>query len=332
MNVRITAASWNAAVQGAGTLRPVPGRSVLVNRTSAGHTVSFDPLAGWRHPWNTVVRWRGGQWQLNIRPGFVNGEPPIVVGSAPPRQEGEENDPTDLDLTQVPWISVPATRLEMMGVPQFFQKKGVAQIREAPNVTVANFDSFNLGSLVDQERGEKLLRVVEVFISTARAQLVSEISQVDATGASGTILEYGARYDTSALERNGNQARIFLGLEFPQTKPPNLFQRLLGLEQDTPEDRLHIATVYFLSPDLASQELNDRWQPYVKHRVFWNLAYTSLNPIPPQPPRRAPFFTGLAGGIGDAIINQTQALQGVLEQNVFNFYRRDDPTGAYWSV
>jgi hypothetical protein len=331
MNIRLDAATWNAAVKNAAALLPVPGRSVLVHRTSAGHTVSLDPLSGWRHPWNVVPRWRRGRWQLNIRPGFVNGEPPIVVGSAPEKTEEDESEPADLDLTEVPWIPVPGTRLEELDVPAFFQKKGVAQQREAPGVTLANFDTFNIGSLTEREQGKKLLRVVEVFLSTSRAQLVSEITEIDVTGTGGTILQYNARYDTTALERNGPQARLLLGTEFPERQPPDIFQRLLGVEQDVSEDRLHLATVYFLSPDLG-EELNENWQPYVQHRVFWNLAYTSLNPIPAQPPLRPTFFTGLAAGLGDAIINQTQALQSALEQNVANFLREDDPTGDYWTV
>jgi hypothetical protein len=328
MNIRVSAADWNAAISRAGAIIPMGGRGILVNSNETGYIIGRDPLAGWRHPWNIIPRWRQNRWYLNIRPGFVNGEPPFVVGSAPEPLPSQTTQPADLELPDVPWVPVPATRLEQASIPAFFREKGVEPLPDVGSL-VSN-GRINTQALLNAGKSKKL-RVAEAFLSVSRARLVTEIQQIDAAGTSGTILQYGARYDTTDLERNGPRARLLLGAEFPERKIPDLVQRLFGLEQDDSEDRLHLATVYFLSPD-DKEDLNEDWTPFIKHRAFWNLAHASQTPVPNTPPFRPPFFTGLAGGIGDAFINQIEAVRDTLEQNVSNFFQQDDPSGAFWSV
>ena len=362
-NVRIRAQDWNKAVSDCGRLVPKAGRGIMVDRRPDGSAVSADPLFGWRHPWNVVPRWIDGAWRLNIQPGFVNGDPVLMVGTAFTKRTFVETqvkrpvvvtigDTTrevtetvtefietfnekDLELTEVPWWKVAGTRNVIEDVPAFFVSKGVAsQAQAAGAVTTANFDRINLSELAAQAPGERVLRSVDIVAVIYRPQLRSTFEVVDASAATGTILEYVPSYDFTSVTANGTQARLVQEAPYVPQKTPDILLRALGVEPDTDQDKIHLATVYFLGPDAKTLELDERWTPYVKHHVFWNLMHSPKNVIPElgKIPRRPPFFTGLAGGFGDMIVNQFSALQGVIENEVLNFYRQDESGGAFWST
>jgi hypothetical protein len=170
-------------------------------------------------------------------------------------------------------------------------------------------------------------------LTIARPQLVTNVSPADASGTSGALLQYQAGYDFTAVNRTGAAPRLQQGKEFLPNQIPDQGLRLLGTEPDESEDRLRVATVYFVSPDGVDKGFpNDQWSAYVKHHVFWNLNYSSKNVQPGFLPPRPPFFSGLIGGYADLIINQTSALQESLVQNASGFLREDDPAGFFWTT
>lgn len=334
-NVRVRAADWNKAVSDCGRLAPKAGRGIIVDRKPEGSSISADPLFGWRHPWNVVPRWRNDAWYLNIKPGFVNGDPVIMVGSAPEPKD-EEDKPEDLELTEVPWWKVAGTRNVIEDVPAFFVPKGVvSQAQAAGAVTTENFDRINLSELAAQARGERVLRSVDIVAVIYRPQLRSTFEVSDASGTSGGLLQYAPTYDFTSVKANGTQARLVQEAPYVPQKTPDILLRALGVEPDTDQDKILLATVYFLSSNANAIELDDQWTPFVKHHAFWNLMHSTKNVIPELPsqiPTRPPFFTGLAGGYGDMLINQFNSLKDTVEREVLNFYREDESGGAFWST
>jgi hypothetical protein len=360
-NVRVRAADWNKAVSDCGRLVPKAGRGIIVDRKRDGSSISADPLFAWRHPWNVVPRWKDGAWKLNIKPGFVNGDPAVVAGTAFTIKSFEKTSVSrpvtvtvggvtrtvtetvseltevfnekDLELFDVPWWPVVETTQVTDGVPAFFRAKGVENQAPAPEVSTANFDRIDITALAKQAQGERILHSCEVYLSVSRPQLVTSMAVVDATGTSGSLLQYQASYDFTAVNRNGRVARLRQATEFLANPVPDPALRLLGVEPDESEDRLHLSTVYFLSPIGALEGSPDgRWSAFVKHRVFWNLAYSFKSVLPGALPPPAPYFSGLVGGLGDLIINQYQALQDVLLQTAYNNLREDDPAGTFWTT
>lgn len=363
-NVRVRAADWNKAVSDCGRLVPKAGRGILVDRTPDGSSISADPLFGWRHPWNTVARWREGAWHLNINPGFVNGDPVFVVGTVGTKKtvvENQVNRPitvtvggitrtvtetvtertevyneNDLELTEVPWWKVAGTRSVVDDVPAFFVPIGVVSQPQLGSVTTANFDRINLGELAAKASGSRLLRSVDVVAIIYRPQFRSTFEVSDASGTTGGLLQYAPAYDFSSVIANGPQARLVQEAPYVPQKTPDILLRALGVEPDTDQDKILLATVYFLSPEGSeATEIDEQWTPFVKHHVFWNLMHATKNVIPELPsqiPTRPPFFTGLAGGYGDMLINQFNSLKDTIEREVLNFYRQDESGGAFWST
>lgn len=334
-NVRVRASDWNKAVIDSGRLVPKAGKGILIDRHRNGSSISANPLFQWRHPWNVVAQWRDKAWHLNIKPGFVNGDPVIMVGSAPEPKDNEDK-PKDLELTEVPWWKVAGTRSVIEDVPAFFVAKGVvSQAQAAGAVTTENFDRINLAELAKQADGEKVLRSVDIVAVIYRPQLRSTFEVSDASGTTGGLLQYAPAYDFTSVNENGPQARLVQEAPYVPQKTPDILLRALGVEPDTDQDKILLATVYFLSPDKDSKELDENWTPFVKHHVFWNLMHATKNIIPElssQVPSRAPFVTGLAGGYGDMLINQFSALKDTIEREVLNFYREDESGGAFWST
>jgi len=332
-NVRVRAADWNKAVSDCGRLVPKAGRGIIVDRKPDGSSISADPLFAWRHPWNVVPRWKDGAWKLNIKPGFVNGDPAVVVGTAPKKKEEDTEEPKDLELLDVPWWPVVESIRVTDGVPAFFRAKGVLNQAPTPEVSTANFDRINITALAKQAEGERILHSCEVFLSVSRPQLVTSIAIVDATGVSGSLIQYEASYDFTEVNRNGRVPRLRQATEFLANPVPDPALRLLGVEPDESEDRLRLSTVYFLSPvGVLDGSPDGRWSAFVKHHVFWNLSYSFKSVLPGRLPPPAPYFSGLIGGLGDLIINQYQALQDVLIQTAYNNLREDDPAGTFWTT
>lgn len=333
-NVRVRAQDWNKAVSDCGRLVPKAGRGIMVDRKPDGSAVSADPLFAWRHPWNVVPRWKDGAWRLNIKPGFVNGDPVFVVGSAP-EPKSKEDKPEDLELTEVSWWKVAGTRQVIEDVPAFFVPKGVASQAQVQAVTTANFDRINLTELANQATKQKALRSVDIVAVIYRPQLRSTFEVSDASGTTGGLLQYAPSYDFTSVNENGPQARLIQEAPYVAQKTPDILLRALGVEPDTDQDKILLATVYFLGPDAQTLGLDENWTPFVRHYVFWNLMHSTKNVIPELAlniPPRPPIFTGLAGGYADMLINQFSALKDTIEREVLNFYRQDESGGAFWST
>jgi hypothetical protein len=63
---------------------PRAGRDAAVTRGPGGFSVALGQAHGWEHPWQTQMIWLGDlkQWVATVRPGFVNGNAPVVRAEA----------------------------------------------------------------------------------------------------------------------------------------------------------------------------------------------------------------------------------------------------------
>ena len=319
----VTAFEWNEAIGEARAMVLRPGNGIRILREKNGQRVNLTDDAGrHRHPWFVTLRFFGGQWQFSVKPGFVNGWDPVVVGSAPK----DAPEAKDLPLLEVDWIPVRGTKVAER-IPPFYRKENLAN--SSFTDAEAAIEEAKAGDTV----GQKNLRCFDIFVAVARAQLVSELQAVDGSGASGTVVIYAPRLATQELDRVGTRARLFQADQFPQPIAFTPFLRMLGLQQDEQEDRVHIASVYFLSPaDVQdSEKVDQTWVPRVEQKVFWNLFHAARNEVPQTQEVLPGFISGLAGGLGDTIINQALALQRTLTDTAERIMRRSDVGGKFWN-
>jgi hypothetical protein len=334
-NTKVSAAAWNDGLKAASCLKLLPGPGIRLTQTKNGTTVSASAeSSGWIHPWKVSCEYADLAWYFKIAPGFVNGEPPVVVGTAPPKKKGDRKEPTDLNILEVERVRVGSLMTlggEGARIPKFFEALGAANDPEA--VTTSNFSTVNIQSLAEDETRRKLAKF-DIFLSKARAQLVSEPVEVDGTGTSGSIFRWAPRYNTATLDRLGSTPRLLQAPSIPvQDLQQDAVLKLLGIITDEPEDRILVATVYFLAPLLKpSEEPDERWTAYVEQKLFYNLAHTTKNDVPRLSPPPTTFFTGLAAGLGDALVNQQLALFDNLDQQASRAIDTAEVGGRFWTI
>lgn len=306
-----TQRNWNDWVARLDAARLQPGCTSRVERVPQGQVLSLHPpVRRWRHPWAVDVRWNeGGFFEARIAvAGLVNGLPPLVEGEA-----------TTLDDV---WMPLRSLRGGLDGEPAhvkvFFGTRGVKAAADLPS-SISDLPS-------------RLLAACDVWLARARLSYKASVTAVDASGTSGQIVDYAVTYDTAALEARGASARVSRGASFPEKQRPTLAERLMGLYQDDGEDRLRVCSIYFLSPPEPKNAVPDAaWQVFTRHDLFWNVRHGARVEMPKQPPKPIRFFSGLAAGLGDMIINQNLALSNDLAQRIGAAVANDAPEGQ-WSI
>jgi hypothetical protein len=294
--MKLPASTWNSALREAGQLMPRAGKGINLFRSPRETVVSLaEQPESWRHPWHTLIKWVDDQWQFNVKAGFVNGLDPLVPGTAPEPTE-ENPKPQNLGMIDVPWMPVRGTRpvgSDGSRVPAFFKNLGVKQVR-MPSVTLANFDRFNVGDILqaaqDAESSRKLV-AFDIFVVVARATYKMQPIFTNNI-VLGSLLEYTVTYDTNSLTALGTRARLQQAAKMEEEKDPDLAARLSGIVGDEGFDRLLVATGYLLAPaENPSAKPDQNWTPYVEQKCFWNVTHQARNAVPVNIPQ----LSGLAG-------------------------------------
>lgn len=293
--MKVRASQWNAALRHAGALMPRAGKGINIYRSPRETVIALaDQPLQWRHPWHTVLHWMDGKWKFNVTAGFVNGLDPVVPGSAPEASE-ENPQPKDLGLIDVPWIPMHGTRpvgSDGSYVHPFFKKLGVKQVR-TPTVTAANFDSINLGDVLqapEDSKSSRQLVAFDIYITVARATY-KMMTTFTNNVVLGSLVEYTVTYDTNSVAALGTRARLNQAPKMEEPQRPDLMSRLMGLVGDDGLDRILIATGYLLAPTEGGGQPDENWTPYVEHKCFWNLTHQARN----APPINIPQLGGVAG-------------------------------------
>jgi len=322
----LSAAWWNREIidRRVAAINAVAGVNVRLTRIRGrGTLVDISSRAGWQHPWQTLPAWdpAAGRWSCTVKPGFVNGVSPLVES---------------VDLLDTPaiplrsWRAIPADGLDP--IPPFFKALGVRAPLSEVSVGGSGALTIDLTQR-DISLPPRLLVACDVYLAQARVQQTSTVTAVDATGASGLVVDYATGLKTTELDRVGSRPRLLTGL-YQAAKDPSLSEILLGLDADDGTDRHPISTVFLLSPEnaLAGSTPDGTWTPYVRHATFWNLCHAPRNVAPPKPPPPIRLFTGLALGLGDAIANQTLAPVNELAAILFNVLNARSNRGIFWSI
>ena len=328
MSVRIPAATWNRKmIEPHARCVALSGVRTKVSRLTSGQMLDLTAGAFWRHPWFTEAKWNGEEerWEATIRPGFVNGEDPLVPGV------GEKG--ADVDLVDGPSIPLNGFR-NIPGeeaVPPFFAALGVRD--EEGNISIDEGGGVAVDLTPDEQElpPPRYLVAMDFYLAVARPTYQPQITVTDGSGISGQVVDYRVSYDTTRLDQVGQRARMMQAPKFPAVQQPTFLERLQGSYQDPGEDRKLVSTVYLLSPESwDGGEPDESWTPYAKHELFWPLMH-GLRIIPPTNPQPLR-FSGTGLPMADMVVGQWLAQQNDLYQRILAADANKAPEGRFWSV
>ena len=315
---KIVADFWNKNVLG--TLKKEEassGAHIRVEKFPQGQLVSVKDSGMWHHPWFTSPAWNpdagsSGRWECTVTPGFVDGVDPRV-----PAAEAEEaarleaqkkgsGKGVTLGLCDQPKVPFHQYKTLTDQIPKFFQVLGVKAKKEKVTINAAAEKiTWDITSAQDTGPKERWLQQAQVYISKARATYKMETT-IQGDFITGQIVDYTVGFDMYSLEKQGTRARIYTAGEMPPTYRANLVDRLAGVYGDDGEDRHVVATVFFLSPadfkppddpKATMPPPDEKWTPYVRHTLFWNLCCKAKN-LPPVNVKQSPKDPFLAWYVG----------------------------------
>lgn len=289
------------------------GSNAKLTRGPGGYSVSIGGAQKeWEHPWQTKLHWLGdlGQWVATVRPGFVNGEAPVVRTRAEvakslagrfyngliTARSGEDDirraaelasedkkrfefdGNIDVKLYNNPPVTLPMRSLGFdsggglgTAVPSFFRKLGV---NESPTPATNGFT--NAQAVVNSlnqtpPKGNRLLRAADIIVHQPRLALTSTV-----TLSPGIVTGISNVSQTLGLRSAAPGDRLLVrAVALWDPASDASFDPLAGDYEEPAYDELLVATVYFVSPpDAAPQSMPDeQWVGYVRHSLFWNLTY-----------------------------------------------------------
>lgn len=357
----IAATFWNSKV--IGRLRQeeaFPGAHITVLKLPGGQLVSQSDSGLYQHPWFTSLRWNPkgqksdalkaatkaagdpitpGVWEAFVRPGFVNGEDPTA------KVKQEDGTLADIGLVDAP--PIPLNQFAaLLSFPKFFEALGVK--KEKSNISI-NLTTGNV--TVDETQREdssaerRYLQSCDLFLSVARPTYAMT-TQVEGNLVTGHLVDYTVSFDTSAMQRSGTRARLHSAAAMPQPYRPTLLDRLMGVHGDDGEDRILVATIFFLSPAGWAPKTGDNgnplplpppngfWIPFVQHHLFWNLCHASKN-LPPVNTKQSatdPFLSFFVGRYTIAPQATLGAMEAEGQRLLAGVLNSTSNEGKFWSV
>lgn len=319
----ITALEWNAF------LREVKASRVL-------DVLSLDHGRQWRHPWYTTADWdpRRKRWLARIKPGFVNGldvtasiddkDVPLTDSPGLPlmawRAIGSDAEPVSSSVSDGGALSV-----SFEAVPEFFKVRGVG---EPPTIASDGTDGLVINENTNPTTEQRRLRACDLVLYHDRPALASQV--ITGIGFDASQINVALSYRSTSSTRRAAYVRAMSRYKAAVTASP--LEQLVGLYQQPTFDAIHLATVYALSPNSRSEEIDESWSIYTAHKEFWNLRYAhSLQgqPLDTTPLRLS---TGLAAGLLDSIGNAMLAPVNDANAAALALLNNRAVAGEFWSV
>ena len=358
----ISARQWNSYfAEPLARGRVLPGARSRVTRTRVGQTVHLGSSNKWRHPWFTTPIWQGAQqqWVAVMKPGFVNGRAPVVRQTIQ-QAKSDGRDYGINPLTGQPYFSAwifdnpsqaaetttistplyfsPAIRLSWRNigwdgpgetVPGFFRNLGVSK---APTIDFSDPEAGATAMMAAPPVGNRLLRACDLVLHQPRVALTSQISIEPGllTGMSNVTQTLSLRQASPgdalqilSLSKWDSMAAFNQGID-----------PLAGDYEEATWDEVLVATVYMLSaPGVAPMTQPDgTWQPYVAHKLFWNLNYGQppFRVVNPQP--ELGFISPLAGGAAQLVMNVFTSTINDATSNALNVLQASSMKGSFWAA
>jgi hypothetical protein len=329
------------------------------------------PSATTGHAWETGVSFRDGAWHFSVAPGFVNGiDPRVPRAEEAARKAAKQGtahainprysriggliEGAEIGLLEQPEIKIEdgdvrdprapyvtqdgAVKSEV--IPPFFYAMGLKKPKSTPDVNVNNFDSFKIN--LDDMNAEEGPNIVKCDIWLAMARATTKLSvDLPANLVTGQLVDYSVGYDTTNLASKGSRARLLFGPRLPEDPPPSTFEdRLAGAFGDVGEDRVPVATIYWLSPVTGGKSFTEeedgipKWTPFIKHNLFYNLCYKQKNLVPrnitnPGLDLFTAWFVGRYTFAGAATVGAIEAEQDRILSALWN---DTDGRGDFWTA
>lgn len=333
------------------------GSGTSVHCTDFGQSISSRAeRREWRHPWWVQVTWntRQRRWVATVKPGFVNGQCPIVRTTVSEQSDNvrdfgtnpltgrrffsdrvfdqQKNVSGDAQRVNVPlylqpsiqlgWRAVGFDSLNDEAVPPFLLDRGAAERPRSDDGANARVDPSPR-----IPRSLRLLRACDLWIHLPRLALTSSIEFHEglATGISNASQTLGLRSPAP-----DDTLRVMSGT----LRPVEGLDALARIYEEPAYDELLIATIYLLSPPGAGlhSAAAESWTPYVRHNLFWNLQHVtpSFHQLGGSP--EIPFIPPLAGGAAQIVINFLTASINDILQDALNLVTAHSMAGIFYTA
>jgi hypothetical protein len=286
---------------------------------------------GWRHPWFTSARWNAEEqrWEARVKPGFVNGLDPTV------RVLDARGESRNVGLTETPGPVVPLVSFRVpQPTPDFFVPLGVAKTPAVDGGALLEAAQSGgpvaVAGLLGEAMPTRLLRACDLVLHQPRARTEIDVVTDGLGGAAGTGAQFRVRYV-------GGMGRSYL--RPTSLYQPNVTGDLASLVQgtltDAGEDTRLVATVFFLGPEGVLNPdvpVDETWTPFVKHGLFWNLAYSSPSLLYLPDSAGLRIDVPLAAGVATPVINQLLSQVNDANSALAQFLAARRAEGRFWSV
>lgn len=306
---RLGAEQWNQRMDRIARYRPL---------TVLGRSAEGAP-----HPFQVTPRWGPGGWTAQVEPGIVRGRAAVVQIPDPAHPE---------QMVEVSLLDAPAIPL--------------SDIRPATEIPKWFTDRFNLGAansdvVLDGDLGYRV--VSDPLADAQRAAAKGKRRELYATGVRLVQARPTATLDTDEaggffVRMTGSvseKARITVGqAALKDDADSSNLDLILGGIQDTGEDSIRIATVFFLSPENWSDTgagVDATFRPYVQQAVHTNLKYDIALPTLPE---KGLDISRLAAGLGaggDVIAGMLENLQQQ-DSLLAALFSEVKVRGKFWSI
>lgn len=212
-------------------------------------------------------------------------------------------------------------------VPRFFAKLGVGKSLEL----TGNLTSGLQEVVQEEPKDPRILRAFDIVMRLDRIALRVETGDIEVAAIGGftQLLSIAVGRSSPA----NPSPTIYQTTKYTPPAPSNPADIFEGIG-DREFDELKVATVFFLSPPETTLDapIDGSWNAYVRHDLFWNLAYLPATIPTTVEAKPITVRTGLAGGIGDAIGNQILSpLNDAYAEAVTRANARS-LEGSFWTV
>jgi len=242
-------------------------------------------------------------------------------------------------------------------VPLAIQRYGVPARKAAPSMKV-NADlgivQADAGAApTGLAAGTRVAKTVDIVLGVARYGLQESVTlgSLATASAAGRLVTYNAAFDARATQAFGFRPFIYqmpdydgwLVQDTMMRGQNTMVQRLLNVAPmpDDMIDKRPLVRVWAISPPVTEEQAVDpKWSPVVaadwtlefEYRTFWNLNYRQRVPVLRMTPMAISYHSGLAFGIGDAIVNQSMSFIDEATQRFYLGMTYLQPEGKFWTT
>lgn len=201
-------------------------------------------------------------------------------------------------------------------VPDFFKRLGVSDA--------------NTNLLAEKSETKRLLLACDIVLNQPRVSLTNSISISPASIDTSLV-----SINPGFLSPTDREAFVTALPKYVEpTKTTNFSDLFFQRFSDSSLDRIHLSTVYLLSPPLPLLDATNlsTWQPFTKYNCHHNLVHATK-----QITNREEFIplsvvVPLAGGVAQPIFDYLLAENNFFAQAALDFYQQRDLVGKFYAI